>query len=267
MQSAITYLTKAIHPDPLMAFRILTLHTNDPPDSFPNPAETGIALGYPDGLVAIGGDLSPDRLIEAYRRGIFPWFNEDQPILWWSPDPRAVIFPEHFHMSRSLARFVRHQDWEYSLNQAFSSVIHSCAINRGEHGTWITPGMQVAYETMHDLGYAHSVESWYQGQLAGGIYGLRLGNIFFGESMYSGITGGSKVALSGLVNICLDAGIKLLDCQMASEHLKTLGMVEISRNKFLAQLEREIENVHSNGQLGFHRRPAAALIRLRKTTN
>jgi leucyl/phenylalanyl-tRNA--protein transferase len=260
-------LTETVLPDLYMAYRIQTLHPGDPPDSFPDPAATGIALGYPDGLVAIGGDLSPERLLEAYRHGIFPWFNEDQPILWWSPDPRAVIFPENFHMSRSLARMIRDPDWEYSLNQAFPEVISRCASNRGEYGTWITPGMQAAYATMHELGYAHSVESWYQGQLAGGIYGLRLGNIFFGESMYTGRTGGSKVAISGLISICLNEKIKLLDCQMSSEHLETLGMVEILRNDFLRNLRRETKNAAADRNWGFGRRSAAELVRLRKTTN
>ena len=127
-----------------MAFRIRTLNASDPPDSFPDATETGVALGYPDGLVAIGGDLAPERLLAAYRRGIFPWFNEDQPILWWSPDPRAVIYPEHFHMSRSLAKMLRDSDWEYSLNRAFPAVIEGCASNRGDYGTWITADMQGA---------------------------------------------------------------------------------------------------------------------------
>jgi leucyl/phenylalanyl-tRNA--protein transferase len=260
-------LTEIVLPDLHMAYRIQTLHASDPPDSFPDPAAIGIALGYPDGLVAIGGDLSPERLLEAYRHGIFPWFNEDQPILWWSPDPRAVIFPESFHMGRSLARIIRNPDWQYSLNQAFPEVISGCASNRGEHGTWITPEMQAAYATMHELGYAHSVESWYQGQLAGGIYGLKLGNIFFGESMYTAKTGGSKVALSGLISICLDVGIKMLDCQMTSEHLETLGMVEVSRNDLLRKLRQEIKNTASDTKWGFGCRSAADLIRLRKTIN
>jgi len=261
------YLTETVLPDLHMAYRIQTLHASDPPDSFADPADTGIALGYPDGLVAIGGDLSSERLLEAYRQGIFPWFSEDQPILWWSPDPRAVIFPENFHMSRSLARMVRSPDWEYSLNQAFPEVISGCASNRGEHGTWITPGMQAAYATLHELGYAHSIESWYQGQLAGGIYGLRLGNVFFGESMYTGITGGSKVAISGLISICLDARIKMLDCQMPSEHLETLGMMEVMRDDFLKQLRRETKNAAPFSKWGVEHRSAADLIKLRKTTN
>jgi leucyl/phenylalanyl-tRNA--protein transferase len=250
-----------------MAFRIRTLTPNDPPDSFPDPEQAGVALGFPDGLVAVGGDLSPNRLLAAYRRGIFPWFNEDQPILWWSPDPRAVIFPDHFHMSRSLARMVRQPEWEYSLNQAFDKVIRGCASNRGEYGTWITPEMLTAYEAMHKRGYAHSVESWYQGELAGGIYGLRLGNVFFGESMYSAKTGGSKVAISGLIRVCLASGLKMLDCQLASAHLKTLGMIELPRGEFLAQLGKEPKEPPTSADWEFGQRAAAELQQLHKLTN
>jgi len=248
-----------------MAFRIRTLNASDPPDSFPDATETGVALGYPDGLVAIGGDLAPERLLAAYRRGIFPWFNEDQPILWWSPDPRAVIYPEHFHMSRSLAKMLRDSDWEYSLNRAFPAVIEGCASNRGDYGTWITADMQAAYRTMHELGYAHSVESWYRGQLAGGIYGLKLGNVFFGESMFSSETGGSKVAISGLVKIGLEKGINMLDCQLPSEHLKTLGMTELPRKEFLAGLDREIRDIQCSHDWGFAPRAAKELKELYKT--
>jgi leucyl/phenylalanyl-tRNA--protein transferase len=250
-----------------MAFRIRTLTPNDPPDSFPDPAQAGVALGFPDGLVAIGGDLSPNRLLAAYRRGIFPWFNEDQPILWWSPDPRAVIFPDQFHMSRSLARMVRQPDWAYSLNQAFGKVIRGCASNRGEYGTWITPEMLAAYEAMHERGHAHSVESWYQGELAGGIYGLRLGNVFFGESMYSAKTGGSKVAISGLIRVCLASGLKMLDCQLASAHLKTLGMIELPRGEFLAQLGKDPKEPPTSDDWEFGQRAAAELQQLHKLTN
>jgi leucyl/phenylalanyl-tRNA--protein transferase len=247
-----------------MAFRVHLIAATDPPDSFPDPAEAGIALGYPDGLIAIGGDLSPARLLAAYRRGLFPWFNDDQPILWWSPEPRAVIRPENFHVSRSLARTLRSGDWEFSLNQSFDKVIAGCAENRGEYGTWITAEMVEAYRAMHELGYAHSLESWFHGELAGGIYGIRLGNIFFGESMYSSVTGGSKVAISGLIQLCLDTGISLLDCQLASAHLATLGMEEITRNDFLAILETEIAGASACPNWVLPRSPAAPLADLRR---
>jgi leucyl/phenylalanyl-tRNA--protein transferase len=219
-----------------MGFRVQAIRPDDPPDTFPEPAIMGTALGHPDGLIAIGGDLSAERLICAYQRGIFPWFNEDQPILWWCPNPRAIIEPEHFHMSRSLARRLRRAGWRCTINRSFTEVIDNCASGRGQFGTWITPEMKTAYRHLHELGFAHSIESWFRGELAGGIYGVRLGNVFFGESMYTGITDGSKVALSGLVHLCLENGIALLDCQVSSPHLTTLGMKEIPRNEFLQRL-------------------------------
>ncbi len=220
-----------------MAFRVHTLHPDDPPDAFPDPANVGVAIGQPDGLVAIGGDLSPQRLVAAYQRGIFPWFDDDQPILWWCPEPRAIIRPADFHMSRSLARELKRGGWQISVNTCFEAVINGCASNRGRFGTWITPEMTAAYVRLHELGYAHSVESWHNGELAGGIYGIRLGNKFFGESMYTRITNGSKVAISGLIAACRDENIDMLDCQMSSEHLETLGMQEISRTEFLRELD------------------------------
>lgn len=222
-----------------MAFRVRTLLDSDPPDSFPDPAVANVALGYPDGLIAIGGDLSAERLLAAYTRGIFPWYNDDQPLLWWSPEPRAVIYPRRFHMSRSLARALKSGNWEWSLNQEFATTIESCATNRGRHGTWITPDMCAAYQHMHELGHAHSVESWHQGVLAGGIYGIRIGNVFFGESMFSKFDNGSKVAISALISLCISQGISLLDCQLPSEHLRSLGMEEIPRPDFLDHLRRE----------------------------
>lgn len=220
-----------------MGFRVRTLQPDDPPEAFPDPASAGVALGYPDGLIAIGGDLSSERLLAAYQRGIFPWFNEDQPVLWWSPDPRAVIRPEGFHVSRSLKRELRRGHWSYSLNQNFAGVIAGCATDRGEHGTWITPDMQAAFTRLHELGYAHSVESWCEGKPGGGLYGVRLGDIFFAESMYTTVTNGSKVALASLVQIAKDSGIKLIDCQLESPHLVSLGMENLPRSEFLAGLE------------------------------
>jgi len=247
-----------------MAFRIRTLSPDDPPDSFPNPADAGIALGYPDGLIAVGGDLSAERLLAAYSKGIFPWYNDDQPVLWWSPDPRAVIAPDNFHMSRSLQRELRRHDWSYSLNQNFSAVIAACAVGRGEHGTWITADMQDAYINLHQLGYAHSVESWYDGKLAGGVYGVRLGKIFFAESMYTSHTGGSKVALSGLMHIALRNGIELIDCQLESPHLVTLGMQSIVRSEFLSALPALIDTASPMPNWCFAPQPATPLTELRK---
>ena len=219
-----------------MCFRVSHISADDPADSFPDPREAGIALGYPDGLVAIGGDLSTERLLAAYRRGIFPWYNEDQPILWWSPDPRAVLRPGAFHMSRSLARELRRGHWRYSVNQDFRAVIDACATSRGDCGTWITVEMNAAFNTLHQAGYAHSIESWLDGELAGGLYGVRLGQVFFAESMYSACTSGSKVALSALIWLAREDDIRLIDCQFESEHLATFGMELISRSDFLDQL-------------------------------
>ena len=246
-----------------MTFRVRLLTDNDPPDAFPDPAAARAVLGYPDGLVAVGGDLSPARLMAAYQRGIFPWYNEDQPVLWWSPNPRAIIYPQHFHMSRRLAQALRGNKWTYSLNQAFEQVIDGCASERGKHGTWITPAMRQAYVHMHTIGYAHSVESWYEGQLAGGIYGIRLGKCFFGESMYSKLTNGSKIAISGLINISLTDGIELLDCQMPTEHLRSLGMQEIPRSDFLALLAHCIQGATAMPKWRFDARNAAELAALR----
>lgn len=219
-----------------MGFRVSTILPDDPPDSFPDPADAGIALGYPDGLVAIGGDLTVERLLAAYRRGIFPWYNDDQPILWWSPDPRAVIRPEAFHMARSLRKELRRGGWHYSVNREFATVIDACGRDRGEHGTWITADMNTAFNALHRAGYAHSVESWFGDTLAGGLYGIRLGRIFFAESMYSVRTSGSKVALSALVHLAKQEGIELIDCQLESPHLASLGMETMKRAAFLAEL-------------------------------
>jgi leucyl/phenylalanyl-tRNA--protein transferase len=247
-----------------MGFRVGTIKPSDPVDTFPDPSTMGAALGYPDGLIAIGGDLSAERLLAAYERGIFPWFNEDQPILWWSPDPRAVIEPEQFHMSRSLARVIRQGGWEYTINHCFAEVIQGCADCRDEYGTWITPEMISAYVRLHELGYAHSIESWYQGKLAGGLYGVRLGEIFFGESMFSVATNGSKVAISALVFTAKQGGITLLDCQVSSPHLATLGMTEISRKAFLLRLAANTPVNRGFDNSGEPRRAADILTVLRE---
>jgi leucyl/phenylalanyl-tRNA--protein transferase len=246
-----------------MGFRIRTIQPSDPADAFPDPSAMGVALGYPDGLIAVGGDLSAERLLAAYERGIFPWFNDDQPILWWSPDPRAVIEPADFHMSRSLARAIRQGGWEYTINHCFAEVIRGCGDSRAEYGTWITPEMISAYIRLHELGYAHSIESWYQGELAGGIYGIRLGEIFFGESMFSLLGNGSKVAISALVYTALQEGISLLDCQVSSPHLASLGMTEIPRDAFLQRLAANTAAKRAFGNSGEPPRAADILTVLR----
>ncbi|MBT8442222.1 MAG: leucyl/phenylalanyl-tRNA--protein transferase [Gammaproteobacteria bacterium] len=207
----------------------------DPPDSFPDPR---LALSEPDGLLAVGGDLAPERLLAAYRRGIFPWYQDDQPILWWSPNPRAVLFPAEMRISRSLRRTLRRNTFDVSVNQDFAGVIAGCAAERDQTGTWITEDMLQAYTTLHRSGHAHSIETWHDGKLVGGLYGVSIGGVFFGESMFARATDASKVALTQLTAMRRDMGIELIDCQVASAHLASLGARQISRTDFQAQLRR-----------------------------
>ena len=197
------------------------------------------ALDEPPGLLAAGGDLSSERLLAAYRRGIFPWYAPGQPVLWWSPDPRTVLFPEEFRLHRSLQKTMRNKGLQVSINQQFEVVIDACAAPRARSpGTWITPEMREAYVRLHRLGFAHSVEVSHEGELIGGLYGVRLGGVFFGESMFSRARDGSKVALAHLVQRCADHGIALIDCQMPSAHLASLGARPVARAQFAALLTR-----------------------------
>jgi len=194
----------------------------------------------PTGLLAVGGDLSPSRLLQAYRRGIFPWYDEPGgPILWWSPDPRLILEPASLHISRRLARRLRARTFEVRLDTAFASVIHACAVTprADADGTWITPEMEEAYIRLHDLGFAHCAESWAGGELVGGIYGIHLGGCFFGESMFSRRTDASKVALVGLVEALKERGVSMIDCQVTSEHMLSMGAREIPRAEFLRRLD------------------------------
>jgi len=203
-------------------------------DPFP-PVES--ALTEPDGLLAAGGDLSTARLLAAYRLGIFPWYSRGQPILWWSPDPRTVFETGHMHVPRRLARFLRTCPWTLKADTAFETVIRACAAPRAkQRGTWLDPDMRKAYLQLHALGHAHSVEAWDGDALAGGVYGVSIGRMFFGESMFSAADNGSKVALLGLARALRDAGCPLLDAQVASPHLFTLGAKEIGRADFLARV-------------------------------
>ncbi|MDH3977635.1 MAG: leucyl/phenylalanyl-tRNA--protein transferase [Gammaproteobacteria bacterium] len=210
------------------------LKSDSPPDSFPDPEQ---ALTDPPGLLAIGGDLSSERLLAAYRRGIFPWYDEDTPILWWSPDPRTVLFPNEVHLSRSLKKTLRQNRFEVSIDQAFEDVITRCAKRSNDEGTWITSDMTDAYIQLHEAGHAHSVETWRDDDLVGGLYGVNIGSVFFGESMFSEESDASKVALVKLCAICRKKNIELIDCQIASGHLARMGSRKIMRNEFNRQLE------------------------------
>jgi leucyl/phenylalanyl-tRNA--protein transferase len=196
------------------------------------------ALRDPDGLLAIGGDLTPNLLLSAYRRGIFPWFSQGQPILWWSPDPRCVLKPEEFRISRSLARTLRRRTFQVTFNRAFDRVIDACADPRPSASeTWITPEMKAAYSLLHRKGWAISIECWNQtGDLAGGLYGLALGRVFFGESMFSREPDASKVALAHLVHEIRRRDFRLIDCQVHSRHLQTLGAMPMPRQMFVRVL-------------------------------
>jgi leucyl/phenylalanyl-tRNA--protein transferase len=202
--------------------------------SFP-PVEQ--ALREPDGLLAAGADLSPERLLTAYRNGIFPWYNTGQPVLWWSPDPRMVLFPAEFRMPRSLAKRLRRHDYEIRVDTAFEAVMRSCAAPRDDAtGTWITPDMIAAYCTLHHLGHAHSVETWIGGELAGGLYGVALGRMFYGESMFTRAPDASKIALVHLVRRLERRRFGMIDCQMNTAHLARFGAREIPRTEFSQRL-------------------------------
>ena len=214
------------------------LDSNSP---FP-PIET--ALQQPNGLLAAGGDLSPRRIIDAYRHGIYPWYSKDQPLLWWSPDPRMVLYTSEYRLSRSLAKRIRRRDFEVRVDTAFGTVIDTCAsvVRDAQNGTWITQEMAVAYRRLHALGYAHSVEAWRGGELVGGLYGLALGRVFFGESMFSHESDASKVALAGLVSVLARQGVPLIDCQQETDHLASMGARPIPRLEFALALG---ELIHS----------------------
>jgi leucyl/phenylalanyl-tRNA--protein transferase len=218
---------------------ITWLSPQDAPEWFP-PLEQ--ALEEPPGLLAAGGDLSPARLIAAYRRGIFPWYSPGQPVLWWSPDPRAVLFPEEFHCTRSLAKTLRNGGFTCSLDRDFAAVIDGCAAPRAASpGTWITSEMRAAYLELHRLGVAHSCEVWRGGELAGGLYGVRLGGVFFGESMFSRERDASKAALAHLVAVCQRNSLAVIDCQLPSRHLESLGSRSIPRTQFQALLREHVD--------------------------
>ena len=202
---------------------------------------TSSALEDPNGLLAVGGDLSAARLLEAYQRGIFPWYEPGEPILWWTPQPRAVLRPTEFHESRSLRKFLKTTEWCVEYDQRFEQVVDACAApSPGREKTWISDDMKAAYLELHRLGYAHSVEVIDNHGLIGGLYGVKLGKIFFGESMFSVTTNASKVALKALCELGAPGGLSLIDCQMPNEHLASLGMTLISRENFEMELKNSI---------------------------
>ena len=210
-----------------------------PEPVFPDPRQAGV-----EGLVAVGGDLTPARLVEAYRQGVFPWYDLGSPILWWCPDPRLILEPERLHVPRRLERILRQELFTLSLDLDFEGVINSCAsvhLHR-EQGTWILPEMINAYCRLHKLGYAHSLEVWRSGELVGGIYGVALKKAFFGESMFHRVDNASKVALVSLMRLLSNRGFHFLDCQQTTRHLLQFGAREVSRNTFLTRLDQALQD-------------------------
>jgi leucyl/phenylalanyl-tRNA---protein transferase len=218
--------------------RLALLAPDDPPDAFPEPRE---ALSDPPGLLCAGGDLTPARLLAAYRRGIFPWFEDDQPILWWCPDPRAILPTDGLHVSRSLRRTLRSGRFRSSLDEDFTGVVAGCAEAPGRAETWITAAMRSAYGELHALGHAHSVETWFEDRLVGGLYGVAIGSCFFGESMFALEADASKVALAYLAGHLARGGVPFIDCQVPSAHLTSLGAILIPRSEFLVRIAALID--------------------------
>ena len=201
---------------------------------FPDPST---AMRIPNGLLAAGGDLRPERLLRAYQLGIFPWFDTSQPPLWWTPDPRMVLFPAELHVSRSLRKVMARGGFDVTTDTDFAAVISACAEPRaGSSGTWITGSMQMAYQRLFELGYAHSVEVKVDGRLVGGLYGVALGDVFYGESMFSRISNASKIAFAHMVRALANGGYRLIDCQVANPHLESLGARNIPRQEFMRYL-------------------------------
>lgn len=214
--------------------RVAWLSPDDSPELFPDVES---ALHEPEGLLAAGGDLGTERLLNAYRRGIFPWYDEGQPILWWAPDPRCILRPCDLRVSKRLARYARRSHLTLRFNTAFGDVIRTCAGAReSQLGTWITAEMITAYEQLHANAWAHSVEVWDKEQLVGGLYGLCIGRVFFGESMFSAVDNASKFAMLGLASQMLSHDLELIDCQVVSQHLMTMGATTIPRHEFTALL-------------------------------
>jgi len=215
--------------------RIYWIPSSSSPYDFP-PLD--MALTYPDGLLAMGGDLSPERIMVAYRKGIFPWFSDDEPILWWAPTQRMVLFPELLHISRSLKKTMKKHHFTFTMNQAFSQVVEECAAayRPEQDGTWITPEVHQAYCQLHQYGLAHSVECWEEGELVGGLYGVAIGRVFYGESMFSRVSNASKISFVYFVKQLQRWGYEMIDCQQHTDNLARFGAVEIPRQNFTSLL-------------------------------
>ena len=201
-----------------------------------------VEMATEEGIVAIGGDLGVERLLLAYRSGIFPWYSEDEPIVWWSPDPRFVLFPEKLRVTKSMQSVLNNGTFRFTINRDFTAVLQNCkTITRKEQeGTWITPAVQNTYTHLHELGYAHSAEAWMNGELVGGLYGIRLGNVFFGESMFSKVSNASKFAFINYVRQLQKENVMLIDCQVYTPHLESLGAKMIARKKFIELLSQHL---------------------------
>lgn len=229
-------------------------------EAFP-PTEN--ALSDPNGLLAVGGDLTPHRLLHAYSQGIFPWYEPGEPILWWTPNPRAVLFPARFHRSRSFSKFLRNVSWTVGFDTSFETVIESCAeFTPDRPETWISDEMKAAYLDLHQLGFAHSIEAYIDGVLAGGLYGVVLGRVFFGESMFSRLPNGSKLALHALCELGAQGGLDLIDCQLPNDHLSSLGMELIQREEFESILKTSITPIDINDDTWLHSMTEATSLSL-----
>ncbi|MFZ5997142.1 MAG: leucyl/phenylalanyl-tRNA--protein transferase [Nitrospirota bacterium] len=209
-------------------------------------------LAEDDGLLAVGGDLSEDRLLLAYSMGIFPWYSEEYPILWWSPDPRLILLPEELKISRSLRQFINKDIYRVTMDTAFEEVIRNCASikRKRSDGTWISGEMEAAYIRLHRSGYAHSVESWHEGSLVGGLYGISLGSAFFGESMFAKRSNASKVAFVKLVRRLVEWGFTMIDCQVTTKHLMSFGAKEVPRSEFMERLQAALKTPTRKGKWG-----------------
>lgn len=235
---------------------IFDLDGTNPNIGFP---DTYLAESDPNGLLAIGGDLSEIRLLDAYRRGIFPWYSVGQPILWWSPAPRMVLYPNELHVSRSLSKAMRNRGYEVSVDMAFDAVIRACAAPRdGSEGTWLLPEMITSYTSLYESGHAHSIETWHAGELVGGLYGVMIGRVFFGESMFSRRSDASKIAFALLAEVGQELPLQFIDCQIHTDHLSRMGARQISRDVF----QRELSNGVAQAAAPLRQRlpyPAASL--------